>query len=102
MRFDFIDPSDHRWNEAVTAAAEHDVYDLAEYAVVCGKYEDATPIAFYASEGPQFCLIPLLQRPLPPSLGRRRRGPTPHPPTVTVPLFLRVAENGPFEPSRRS
>ena len=69
MRIDFIDPSDSRWNEALGAAAEHDVYDLAEYAAVCGKYEGAAPIAFYASEGAQFCLIPLLQRPLPPSFG---------------------------------
>ena len=69
MRVDFIGPSDHRWNEALSAVAEHDIYDLAEYAAVCGKYESAAPIAFYASEGAQFCLIPLLQRSLPSSLG---------------------------------
>lgn len=36
---------------------------------MCGKYENAVPVAFYASEGAQCCLIPLLQRPLPSSLG---------------------------------
>ena len=68
MRIDFIDPSDYRWNDALRIAARHDIYDLAEYAVVCGKYEHATPLAFYASEQSQVCLIPLLQRPLPSSL----------------------------------
>jgi GNAT acetyltransferase-like protein len=64
MQIDFISPHDPRWNEALRIA-EHDVYDLPEYARVCAKYEAATPIAFYASEGTQCCLIPLLQRALP-------------------------------------
>lgn len=68
MQADFISPSDARWSEALRAL-KHDVYDLPEYVAICGTYEDATPIAFYAKEGAEYALIPLLQRRLPSSLG---------------------------------
>ena len=68
MHTDFVSPSDSRWNEALRAL-RHDIYDLPEYVAVCGRYEEATPVAFYAREGAQFALIPLLQRPLPSSFG---------------------------------
>lgn len=68
MQSDFISPSDSRWNEAL-CALRHDVYDLPEYVAACGSYEKATPVAFYAREGHDRALIPLLQRPLPSSLG---------------------------------
>jgi len=68
MHTDFVSPSDNRWNEALRALG-HDVYDLPEYVALCGKHENAAPVAFYASEGTQYCLIPLLQRSLPPQLG---------------------------------
>ena len=68
MHTDFVSPSDSRWNEALPALG-HDIYDLPEYVAVCGRYEEATPVAFYAREGAQFALIPLLQRPLPSSFG---------------------------------
>jgi hypothetical protein len=65
MYADFLSPSDGRWKEALNTAA-HDVYDLPEYVAVCGKQENAAPVAFYASEGTRCCLIPLLQRSLAP------------------------------------
>ncbi len=68
MKADFICPSDNRWNEAL-CALRHDVYDLPEYAAVCSKYENATPVAFYVREGAQYALIPLLQQILPSRLG---------------------------------
>lgn len=68
MQTDFISPSDQRWRDALRAT-QHDVYDLPEYVAVCGKYENAVPVAFYASEGAQYALIPLLRRRLPPLLG---------------------------------
>lgn len=71
MQTDFISPSDQCWREALRAT-QHDVYDLPEYVTVCGKYENAIPVAFYASEGAQCCLIPLLQRPLLRELGAPR------------------------------
>jgi hypothetical protein len=68
MHTDFVSPSDSRWNEALCALG-HDTYDLPEYVAVCARYEESAPFAFYAREGDQFALIPLLQRPLPSSLG---------------------------------
>src|SRR5471032_552387 len=68
MQTDFISPSDSRWNEALRTLG-HDIYDLPEYVAVCGRAEEATPAAFYASEAGNYALIPLLRRPLPPSLG---------------------------------
>jgi hypothetical protein len=67
MHTDFLSPSDSRWNEALRAL-RHDIYDLPEYAAVCLKCDEAAPVAFYAREGEQFALIPLLQRFLPSSL----------------------------------
>jgi hypothetical protein len=68
MHTDFLSPSDSRWNEALRAL-RHDIYDLPEYVAVCVRCEEAAPVAFYAREGAQFALIPLLQRALPSSLG---------------------------------
>ena len=68
MHTDFLSPSDNRWNEALRALG-HDIYDLPEYVAVCVRCEEAESVAFYAREGAQFALIPLLQRPLPSSLG---------------------------------
>jgi Acetyltransferase (GNAT) domain len=64
----FIDTSDPRWMSALSNL-EHDVYDLPEYVEVCGRYEGAKPVAYYATDGTQLCLIPLLFRPLPAHLG---------------------------------
>jgi len=68
MDSDFISPSDSRWNEALRAL-DHDIYDLPEYLALCGRCDDARPTAFYAAEGTQYALIPLLKRPLSPRLG---------------------------------
>lgn len=68
MLTDFIRPSNTRWNEAL-AAAKHDIYDLPEYLTLCGRFEGAEPVGFYASEGGCYCLVPLLRRTLPASLG---------------------------------
>ena len=68
MTGDFISPSDRRWSAALSAV-EYDIYALPEYAELCAHNESATPVAFYACEGDQYCLIPLLLRPLPHSLG---------------------------------
>ena len=64
MLTDFIQPSDPRWNQAL-AAARHDVYDLPAYLTLCAISEGAEATAFYAAENGQYCLIPLLRRPLP-------------------------------------
>jgi hypothetical protein len=68
MRIDFLSPSDPRWIEAL-GALRHDTYDLPEYVAACGRHEKSTPTAFYANEDAQYALIPLLERPVPPSLG---------------------------------
>jgi hypothetical protein len=68
MLMDFIRPSDPRWSEAL-AAVRHDIYDLPEYLTLCARFEGAEPVGFYASEEGRYCLVPLLQRTLPASLG---------------------------------
>ena len=68
MLTDFIQPSDPRWNQAL-GAARHDVYDLPPYLTLCAVSEGAEATAFYAAEKGQYCLIPLLRRPLPAHLG---------------------------------
>lgn len=68
MLTEFISPSDQRWRESLRTV-RHDIYDRPEYVAICAKYEKATPTAFYASEGTNFCLIPLLRRTLPAQLG---------------------------------
>jgi len=68
MLTDFIQPSDPRWSEAL-AAVRHDVYDLPSYLTLCAASEGAEATAFYAAEKGQYCLIPLLRRPLPAHLG---------------------------------
>src|ERR1700722_12675655 len=67
MHTDFLSPSDSRWNEALSALG-HDIYDLPGYVAVCARCEEAAPVAFYAREGAQFALVPLLRRSLPSAL----------------------------------
>jgi hypothetical protein len=64
---EFIASHDPRWSQALLQLP-YDVYDLPEYVNFCGEYEKARPIAFYARDGNQCCLIPLLLRRLPPHL----------------------------------
>ena len=68
MLTDFIQPSDPRWSQAL-GAVRHDVYDLPPYLTLCAAFEGAEATAFYAAENGQYCLIPLLRRPLPAHLG---------------------------------
>jgi len=68
MLTDFIRPSDARWSEAL-AAGRHDIYDLPGYLALCARFEGAEPIGFYAGEEGRYCLVPLLRRTLPASLG---------------------------------
>ena len=68
MITDFLRPSDPRWTQALRAA-RHDVYDLPAYLSLCAASDTsaggAEATAFYAAENGQYCLIPLLRRPLP-------------------------------------
>jgi len=63
----FIKPSDPRWKEFL-GTVEHDFYHLPEYVELAAAEENATPMAFYAEQGGEACLIPLLIRRLPDAL----------------------------------
>jgi hypothetical protein len=65
MTVAFLDPGDPRWTEALDAA-DHDVYHRPEYACASANHEGGRPVAFYASTGDAFFLVPLLVRDLPP------------------------------------
>jgi sugar O-acyltransferase (sialic acid O-acetyltransferase NeuD family) len=64
----FIGLTDTRWGELLSCA-RHDFYHLPEYLKLCGKYEYGEPVAFYAEDGRSACLVPMLLRRLPDSLG---------------------------------
>jgi GNAT acetyltransferase-like protein len=61
-------PADPRWTRFLERTP-HDFYHIPSYALVASKYENATPVAFYAEVGKSSLLLPLLVRPLPEYLG---------------------------------
>ena len=67
MDIDFIKPSDPRWS-ACLEGIPHDVYHRPEYLEFSSHHESSTPLAFYARDHDDFCLIPLLIRNLPEQL----------------------------------
>lgn len=68
MITDFLSVNDARWREFL-AHARHDAYHLPEYLQVAANYERGEPVAFYAEDGDQALLMPLLMRELPADLG---------------------------------
>lgn len=68
MNGEFITTADRRW-QAYLAEVPHDVYHLPEYVAFAARHEGGTPAAFWAEEGGQRLLIPLLLRDLPAGLG---------------------------------
>jgi hypothetical protein len=73
MEVDFLPTTDPRWKDALDQVA-HDVYQLPEYLELSARYEGggqsrSGPIAsaFYVRENESLCLIPLLERSLPPA-----------------------------------
>src|SRR5262252_2999577 len=71
MITDFLSPADPRWRRFLDRA-RHDVYHLPEYLRVAGNYERGEAVAFYAEDGDQALLMPLLLRELPADLGAPR------------------------------
>src|ERR1700722_5968048 len=68
MTADFIDYTDIRWN-AVLDTMSHDVYHLPAYAHLSAtEHKGGKARAFYASDGNNSCLIPLVTRPIPSAL----------------------------------
>ncbi|NIP77876.1 MAG: GNAT family N-acetyltransferase [Gemmatimonadetes bacterium] len=61
---DFIETSDPRW-EAVLERVPHDIYQRPEYVAVAASHEGGRPAAFYAREGEDEFLVPLVIRALP-------------------------------------
>jgi len=68
MITDFLSPNDRRWRRFLRRA-RHDTYHLPEYSRVAANYEAGEPVAFYAEDGDQALLMPLLMRELPADLG---------------------------------
>jgi hypothetical protein len=64
---EFISTDDPRWRQALSRL-RHDVYHTPEFVGHAGRHEGATPVAYYARNDRDICLIPLLIRPLPPQL----------------------------------
>jgi hypothetical protein len=67
MFADVLSLNDARWRRLLDRA-RHDAYHLPEYGHVAGRYEGGEPVAFYAEEGEQAILIPMLVRQLPSEL----------------------------------
>ncbi|MDQ6653899.1 MAG: hypothetical protein M3Y84_14305, partial [Acidobacteriota bacterium] len=61
-------PADPRWTRFLERTP-HDFYHIPSYALVASKYENATPVAFYAEVGKSSFLLPLLVRSIPEYLG---------------------------------
>lgn len=64
MTGDFLQPDDPRWSD-VLRRIPHDVYHLPSYAIIASRYEGGMPVAFYARDGNDILLVPLLLRPVP-------------------------------------
>jgi sugar O-acyltransferase (sialic acid O-acetyltransferase NeuD family) len=60
----FIGPDDPRWYGVLKHVA-HDVYHLPSYVAVWCKHQGGQALAFYAEDGDEVCLIPLVRRQLP-------------------------------------
>jgi hypothetical protein len=71
MTVDWLSTTDPLWKDRLYHIP-HDVYHLPQYLEVCAKYEgtdNVSAASFYAEDHGNFCLIPVLRRPLPTSLG---------------------------------
>ena len=68
MIAEFIGVDGPRWRE-VLRRLPHDVYHLPEYGSVAARYEGGTAVAFHVIDGACELLMPILIRPLPPTLG---------------------------------
>jgi thiamine pyrophosphokinase len=68
MIVEYLTTTDPRWG-ALLHEVPHDVYHRPQYLQVSASHEDAEPGAFLARQGSCFCLIPVLIRQLPASLG---------------------------------
>ncbi len=64
MVFEFIDPDNQKWIQALKRI-RHDIYHLPEYVTFAANHEGGTPTAFFAEVGTGYCLIPLSIRPIP-------------------------------------
>ncbi len=65
---DFIDTGSSRWKSALQQTA-HDFYHLPDYLDICGRAEEARPVAFLGETAEALMLTPLLLRPIPADLG---------------------------------
>ena len=63
-RAEFIETKDPRWIEML-ADVRHDFYHLPEYLEFAAKHEGGIPTAFYAEDGDDRFLAPLLLRKIP-------------------------------------
>lgn len=64
MQAEFISPEDTRW-QGVLGQVAHDFYHLPEYVRLAARQEGGVPVAFWAKQGEEECLIPFLRRDLP-------------------------------------
>jgi hypothetical protein len=64
MTEDFLHPEDQRWSD-VLRHVRHDVYHLPSYTSIASSYEGGQPVAFYARDGNDILLVPLLLRQVP-------------------------------------
>ena len=70
MLADFLSPTDGRWNNQLLRGHLGMTFTIFQSTSrFAPSAKGAIPVSFYAREGPQFALIPLLQRPFPSSLG---------------------------------
>ena len=67
MTVDFLCPEDRRWSDLLRQIP-HDVYHLPSYAILTSRYEGGQPVAFYARDGEDVLLVPLLLRQVPYSI----------------------------------
>jgi Acetyltransferase (GNAT) domain len=68
MIAEFILPENPKWQRHLMSA-KHDFYHLPEYVSLTAKHEGGKPIAFYTEAEEAACLVPLLLRQMPESLG---------------------------------
>jgi hypothetical protein len=68
MNIEYLSSTAGEW-KAILDEVAHDVYHLPEYLEVSATYEGGEPLAFFAHEKDSLCLIPVLMRQLPESLG---------------------------------
>ncbi len=63
----FLHPEDRRWSDLLRQVP-HDVYHLPSYAILASRCEGGQPVAFYARDGDDILLVPLLLRQVPHSI----------------------------------